>query len=118
MAGLLFDDAPNGLLHFILLTVILGGAGAMASGKAIAGSWKSFLIVPFYMLLLSAALRFLQFALFAGDLLSVQGFVVAFLVTIAAAGYGYRTRRRLQMTTQYSWLYAKAGPLGWKAKAS
>ncbi len=116
MAGWLYDDAPNGLVHFLLLTVILGGAGAIASGRSIAATWRSFASVPVYMIILAAALRFLQYALFQGDLLSVSGFVVAFVVTLVAAAYGYRSRRAQQMTTQYSWIYAKSGPLGWVPK--
>ena len=115
MAGLLYDDGPNGLLHFALLTV-LGAAAAVASGRAIAGTWRAFTILPAYMLLLSAVLRFLHYALFGEYILSLRGFVVAFLVTLAAAGYGYRAERSRQMATQYSWLYTRAGPLGWTAK--
>lgn len=118
MAGWLYDDAPGGLLHFLLLTVVLGGAGAVASGRAIAGQWKSVAILPVYMLVLSAAVRFLHYALFGEDILSVPGYVVALAVTLGATAYGYRSRRAEQMAVQYSWLYAKAGPLGWTAKTS
>ena len=118
MAGLLYDDAPNALFHFVVLTLILGGAGAIASGRAVAGSWKSYLILPLYMLILSAAVQFLHYALFQEDLLSVRSFVTTLAFTLLAAGYGYRNRRADQMDTQYSWLYAKSGPLGWKAKSS
>lgn len=118
MVGWLYDDVPYGLLHFIGLIVLLGGAGAIASGRSIAGSWKSFAIVPFYMLLMAAALRFLNYALFGGDLLSVSGFIVAFVILLVASAYGYRARRAHQMATQYSWLYGRAGPVGWSAKPS
>ncbi len=118
MAGWLYDDMPNGILHVLIVTVILGGAAAVASGRAIAGSWKSFAIVPVYMVILSAALRFLQYALFQGDLLSIPEFVVTLALMLAAAGYGYRAQRTQQMVTQYSWLYSKAGPLGWTRKVT
>ena len=118
MAGWLFDDAPNGLLHFVLLTLVLGGAGGIASGRAIAGSWKSFAILPVYMVILSAAVRFLHYALFAEDLASVPGYIVALVVTLLAAAYGYRSCRAEQMAVQYSWLYTRSGPLGWTAKRS
>ena len=114
MAGYLYDDAPNGIWHFLLLTVVLGGMGALASGRAIAAGWKSFAIVPFYMIAFAAFLRFLNYALFDGELLSVSGYVVAFTLTILAAGYGYRSCRVEQVTRQYSWIFKKAGPLGWK----
>ena len=115
MAGWLYDDAPNGLLHFILLT-ILGGAAAVASGRAIASTWKSFAIVPVYMLILAAFVRFMHYALFAEDILSVPGYVVALVILLLASGFGYRAKRAEQMTTQYSWIYAKSGPLGWTAR--
>jgi hypothetical protein len=114
----LYDDMPNGLLHFVLLIVILGGAGAMSSGRAVARTWRSYARVPLYMIALAAVLRFLNYALFGGELLSVPGFIVAIVVTVAASAFGYRSQRTKQMTTQYSWLYAKTGPVGWSAKAS
>ena len=118
MAGWLYDDMPFGALHFVLLIVILGGAGAISSGRAIAGGWKSFAIVPFYMLVLAAVLRFLNYALFAGDLLSIPGFLVALVILLVASAYGYRAKRAQQMATQYSWLYDRAGPIGWATKPS
>jgi hypothetical protein len=118
MAGLLYDDMPNGLLHFILLIVILGGAGAVASGRAVARTWRSYLSVPPYMVVLAAVLRFLNYALFQGDILSVPGFVVALVITLAASAYGYRSYRAQQMVRQYSWLYNRSGPLGWTRKSA
>lgn len=139
MGGLLYDDAPNGLLHALLLTVVLGGAGAVASGRAVAGQWKSIVILPLYMLVLAGFIRFLHYALFAEGLLNltgydatrlwgglaehlgvdvgqVSGYVVALAWALVCAALGYRSRRAEQMATQYSWLYTKAGPLGWAAK--
>lgn len=117
MAGLLYDTGPNGLGHFILLT-IMGAAAAVASGRAVASTWRPFTILPLYMLALAAVLRFLHYALFQEDMLSVPNFMVAFVITLAGAGYGYRAERSRQMATQYSWLYVQAGPLGWSAKSS
>ena len=116
MGGVIFDAGANGLIHFILLTVVLGGAGAIASGRSIAGTWRSFSIVPVYMVILAAVLRFLQYALFQGDLLNGPEFLVTLVVVLIAAACGYRSRRAEQMSTQYSWLYTKSGPLGWVSK--
>jgi hypothetical protein len=118
MAGWLYDDLPNGFLHFVLLTVVLGGAAAIASGRAIASGWKPFTIVPFYMVILAAVVRFLHYALFGGDILSIPGYIVALAFALLASGYGYRSKRARQMATQYSWIYARSGPLGWAAKGS
>jgi hypothetical protein len=118
MAGLLYDDMPNGLLHFVLLIVILGGAAAMASGRAVARTWRPYLSVPLYMVILAAVLRFLNYALFQGDILSIPGFLVALVITLAASAYGYRACRAQQMARQYSWLYQRSGPLGWTRKSA
>lgn len=118
MAGWLYDDVPYGIVHFLLLIVLLGGAGAVATGRAIAKTWRPYPIVPLAMVPLAAALRFLNYALFGGELLSVPGFLIALLVTVTASAYGYRSRRAQQMATQYSWLYARSGRLGWTAKPS
>ncbi|WP_131115394.1 DUF6867 family protein [Lichenihabitans psoromatis] len=118
MAGLFYDDTPNGLLQFLFVTILLGGAGAIASGRAIAAGWKAFTIVPFYMVVLAAVVRFLHYALFGADLLSVPAYVLALVILLLAAGYGYRSKRVSQMTTQYSWIYAKSGPLGWTQKGA
>ena len=115
--GWLYDDTPNALYHFILL-MVLGAAGAIASGRAIAATWRPYTIVPVYMVVLSGAICFLHYALFQEDLLSIRGFVVALVITLLASAFGYRSRRAEQMSTQYSWIYSKAGPLGWSQKGS
>ena len=116
MAGLLYSDGPNGLFHFLLLTVVLGGAGGVASGRAVAAGWKSYAILPVYMVVLAGVVRFLHYALFGEDILSISGFLVALVVALVAAAYGYRSRRAFQMGMQYSWLFARSGPLGWAPK--
>ena len=116
MAGWLYDDTPNGLFHFVLITVVLGGAAAVASGRAIAGGWKSFAIVPLYMVILAGIERFLHYALFGEDILSVPGYGVALVIALAAAGYGYRSYRSWQMATQYPWIFDRSGPLRWVRK--
>ena len=116
MAGLFYDDTPNGLLQFLFITILLGGAGGIASGRAIANGWKSFTIVPFYMVVLAAVVRFLHYALFGADILAVPAYLLALVILLVAAAYGYRAKRTSQMTTQYSWIYAKSGPLGWAEK--
>ena len=75
-----------------------------------------FWMVPIYMLILAAAVQFLHYALGAEDLLDLHYYVVGFIIVLAAASYGYRTRRAEQMVTQYSWIYQKSGPMGWTAR--
>ena len=54
--------------------------------------------------------------LFGATLLSVYYYLVDTLVLVAAAYLGYRLRRTEQMTTQYSWIYERTGPLNWREK--
>ncbi|MDX7949892.1 hypothetical protein P7D22_01715 [Lichenihabitans sp. Uapishka_5] len=117
MNGLLYTADDGGLLHFLLITVLIGGVLAWQAGRAIAGTWRGFWMVPLYMLLLAAGVRFLHYALVGEDLFSLQYFVVAFVLACLASGYGYRSRRSEQMSTQYSWIYRRSGPLGWAMKS-
>jgi hypothetical protein len=115
-----FVEHPEGwagILQFLVLTVIMGGGGAFMAGKALASGWKSIPRLLFYMLIFTAGLRFLHYALFEGTLTSPLYFVSHGLVVMAAALLGYRTKRASQMTTQYPWLYERTGPLSWKNKA-
>ena len=114
MGGLIWVDSDYGLPIFLLLTV-LGAAAAFSSGRAIALSWSAeWLLVP-AMIVLSAAVRFLHFALFQENLFSLHYYVVTLIVLIVVALYGYRGTRARQMATQYSWAFARSG-LGWRAR--
>ena len=117
MDGLLYTADDGGLLHFILITLVIGGLLAWQAGRAIAGTWRSFVLVPVYMVVLAAGVRFLHYALVGEDLLSAQYYVVALVVACLAGAYGYRSRRSEQMSTQYSWIYHRSSPLGWASKS-
>ncbi|HHN73121.1 MAG TPA: hypothetical protein ENK13_03430, partial [Thermopetrobacter sp.] len=96
---------------FIGLTVAIGGAAAWLAGRALAMKWRPLWQLVIYMLLLAAAVRFLHFALFQEPLLSPRSYIADAVVLLAAAMLGFRLTRVRQMTTQYYWLYEKAGPL-------
>ena len=72
MAGILWSDSPYGLLTFILITLVLGGLGAWASGRAMAQTWRPMPMIALYMLVLTAGIRFLHYALYGEKLLSVH----------------------------------------------
>jgi hypothetical protein len=112
MGGLLWADTDNGLFVFVLMTV-LGGAAAAASGRALAKTWSPAWVILPYMAVLSAAVRFLHFALFQEELLSIHYYLVTLVVMLAIAWISYRSMRAAQMATQYSWAYQKAG-LNWR----
>ena len=65
------------------------------------------------MLILGAAVRFIHFALFEGTLLSPQFYAVDTLVCLIFGFLGFRATRVGQMTTQYSWINARAGFMRW-----
>ncbi len=114
----LYQSSENGGWVFILLTVILGGSASWVTGKAIAQTWRPYWQLPTYALLLTAAVRFLHFALFEEPLLAPQNWLVDYAILLAACLLGHRRMRALQISTQYSWLFAPAGPLGWRRKST
>jgi hypothetical protein len=111
--SLLSDD---GLRVFLGLTVILGGAAAFLAGQGLARGWKPFGRVFFYMALLAAAVRFFDYALFGGDLLSPYYYLVTYVVLMLAASLGFRVMRTTQMVRQYRWLYERTSPLTWRER--
>lgn len=114
IAGILGND----LGVFIGLTVILFGAAACLSGQALAQTWRpAWQTVP-YALLLAIGSRFLSFALFDGELLSLSGYLIDWIVLLALALLAYRITRARRMVSQYPWLYERAGMFGWRPKRS
>jgi len=114
MGGIIWAGADNGVFVFLLLTV-LGSAAAAASGRALAKTWSpAWMLVP-YMAVLSAAVRFLHFALFQEELASAHYYLVTLIILLAVGWTSYRSMRATQMATQYSWSYEKNG-LNWRAR--
>ncbi|MGE0844948.1 MAG: DUF6867 family protein [Flavobacteriaceae bacterium] len=113
--GIFWEESSIWL--FLLVTVILGGGAAMLTGRAMAATWRPFWMAVLYMFLLGAAVRFLHFSLFDGTLLTLQYYLVDTLVLIVASAIGFRLVRANQMATQYSWIYERSGPFGWRRKA-
>jgi len=97
----LYQSGPNGLWTFLLLTVVLGGGAAFISGKSVAETWRPFMQLPVYMVLLAAGVRFLHFALFEEPFFAPASFVVDFLVLSGFAVTGHRLARSRQMAMQY-----------------
>lgn len=108
--------SEDGWRVFLILTVSLGGAAAFFAGRGLARSWRPFWRVAVYMALLAGAVRFFNYALFDGTLLSLYYYLVTYAVLLAAGSLGYRVTRTTQMVTQYRWLYERTSPLTWRAR--
>ena len=102
---------------FFGMTVLLFGFAAFLTGQAIAQAWRpAWQIVP-ASLLLAAADRFLLFALFGAVLISASGWLIAAAILAAIMAAGFFLTRASKMVQQYPWLYERAGPFGWRARA-
>ena len=106
--------AGESIVHVVLVSGILGGGAAWLSGRAIAGAWRPPWQVVVTALLLGGAARFLHFALFHGLLLSAASYCFDTLIFLVVGLFAWRLTRAAQMVRQYPWLYARAGPLGWR----
>ena len=106
----------NGLWVFVLVTLIMGGAAAVATGRAIATTWRSFWQVPLYTVLLAAVVRFLQYSLFQQPLTSLPNFAADAAILFVIAALGHQRARARQMTAQYPWVFEASGALGWRVR--
>ncbi len=106
--------AGERIAHVVLVTGILGGGAAWLLGRAIANTWRPPWQVGIAALLLGAAARFIHFALFRGELLSAPSYCCDTLIFLIVGLFAWRVTRASQMVRQYPWLYARAGPLGWR----
>ncbi len=106
--------AGESLAHVVLVTGILGGGAAWLSGRAIANAWRPPWQVMVPAVLVGLAARFIHFALFEGTLLSAASFGCDTLIFLVVGLVAWRATRAAQMVRQYPWLYARAGPLGWR----
>ncbi|HEY8579819.1 MAG TPA: hypothetical protein VIL72_08045, partial [Beijerinckiaceae bacterium] len=142
MAGALWVDGPAAPWSFLFVVVVLGGLGAVATGRAVATGWRPFRYVALAMAPLAAAVGFLQYVLFgeaaiplfalgaalaglpeqpaaalATAATELRFYGVIYAVLLAIAGLAYRAARVRVMTRQYAFAYEAAGPLGWRARA-
>jgi hypothetical protein len=106
----------NAFAIFFLVTIVLGGGAAWLAGRAVATTWRPWWQVVFYMLILGAGVRFVHFSLFGGTLLSLHYYAVDSAVCLIAGGFGFRAARATQMVTQYRWVNAPDGVLGWRRR--
>lgn len=99
---------------FIGLTVVIMGGTGYLAGQALARGWRpAWQILP-YAALLGLADRFLSYALFDAELLSLSGYLIGTAVILVLATLAYRITRAAKMVAQYPWLYRRAGPFAWR----
>lgn len=101
---------------FFGMTVILFGFAAFLAGQATAESWRATWQILPAALMLTAADRFLLYALFGAELASPSGFLIAAVILAAIAAGAYYLTRARKMVQQYPWLYQRSGPFGWREK--
>ena len=104
------------LFNDLLFNLVLVGPASFAMGHAMAITWRPGRRIILYSGFLSAGLRFLDYALAGGELWSLAGFLLGWLVQLAISAFAYRLTRVRQMTRQYPWLYQRKGLLGWEER--
>lgn len=108
-----FGEDP---LVFLILTVVIGGAAAWMSGRAVADTWRPAWMAAVAGFGMALATRFLTYGLFDGALLSLAGYARDAIVLAALALIAWRMRLVAKMTAQYPWLYRPAGPFAWRPR--
>jgi len=112
MTGLLGDDP----LVFLGLTCVLFGGAGFLMGQALARNWKPLWQLGLYSVGLTIFNRFLVYALFDGDALSLPGFLLDLAVIVLIALFAYRVTRAHAMVSQYPWLYERSGLMRWRER--
>jgi hypothetical protein len=101
---------------FLVMTLVIFGAAALATGRALARNWRPLWQTVPYAALLALGDRFLLYALFRGELLSASGYALAAAILLLLAVIAYRASRAQLMVRQYPWLYEPAGPFFWRER--
>ena len=128
MSGNLAGSFEAEVVIWLALVLCLGGAGAFATGRALARTWQPALRLIPYALLLGAAACFLCWALFgvpvipasrliaralSGDwgevLLGLSGWGMSFVLLLAMGAAGFTLTRGRQMRLQYPFLASQPG---------
>jgi hypothetical protein len=110
------DWLGDTLFNVLLFNIVLVGPASFAAGHAVAITWRSWRQIVFYTGLLSATLRFLDYALAGGELWSVGGFLLGWAVQLTVGAFAYQLTRARLMVRQYPWLYQRKGLLRWEER--
>jgi len=114
---LLMSDWLGDTLGVVLLfNFVMAGPASFAAGHGVAITWRPWQQLVLHTALISMGLRFFDYALSGGELWSVGGFFLGWVVQFAIAAFAYRLTRTHQMVRQYPWLYRRKGLLGWEER--
>ncbi|MBN9491107.1 MAG: hypothetical protein J0H44_28065 [Alphaproteobacteria bacterium] len=111
-----FDWLGDTLFNIILFNAVLVGPASFATGHAMALAWRPWSRIVGYTALLSAGLRFFDYGLAGGELWSIGGFILGWVVQFGIAAFAFRLTRVRQMVRQYPWLYRRKGLLAWEER--
>ena len=112
----MFDWFGDTLFNVLLFNLVVVAPGSFAAGHAVAITWRPWGQILFYTGLLSATLRFLDYALGGGELWSPGGFLLGWAVQLGVGSFAYQLTRARLMVRQYPWLYRRKGLLGWEER--
>ena len=101
---------------FVGLTVIVAGGAAVMTGRALADGWKPPWQVVAACFGLALANRFLVYALFGGNLLSLTGFLIDLAMLAALALLAHRVTLVRKMVSQYPWRYERSSLLKYRER--
>lgn len=93
---------------FSSLTAFLASVAAIAAGRAIATSWRSWWWIFAAAIPLAITARLLNFML-VGQTSTAPFVLLTVATTIVSALAGFQVQRRLQMARQYPWLKSADG---------
>jgi hypothetical protein len=111
-------SSERSLAVSFLVTVLLGGGGAILAGRAIASTWRPWWHVVGLMFILGFAVRFIHFAVFESRLLSLHYYLVDTAFCLMFGLIGFRLMRVHQMITRYGWINERAGLFSWRRRAT
>ena len=100
---------------FLGLLAIFGTCAGLA-GQALAETWRPAWQMAPAALGLAAGERFLDYALFGGDLFGVSAWVGHFAILLVVGLAARRLVLARQMVRQYPWLYRRSGLFSWEER--
>jgi hypothetical protein len=109
MTAFLTGSGWHAVASFLLLSVALAGAGAYATGRALALVWQPFALALLYVVFLTAGERFLHFALFREPLWAPIPCALDYALGLAVAAIAYYLTRARQKARQYGFLAGVPG---------